>query len=313
MAPAPQLKITKKNSTRLITMPLGELVNAANKVREKHIGLKLESCSIMNTKSGLCSEDCKFCAQSARHASSALTYPLKSTQEIIASAVRAKEIGAVRFCIVVSGRAASAAEVEKIITAVREIKKKVKIRICTSLGILSREQLACLQEAGVSRYHHNIETSPAYFSKICTTHSLREKIKTIKAAQAVGLEVCSGGIIGMGETWFDRISMAFLLKELNVDSIPINALVARPGTPLASLAPLACSDVIRTIAIFRLILKDKEIKLAAGREQILRDFQGLAFMAGANSMIVGGYLTIKGRAVCDDQKFIEEIKTLWAG
>lgn len=183
--------------------------------------------------------------------------------------------------------------------------------MCASLGSLDEEALLLLKQAGLSRYHHNIETSPNFFPQIATTHSFQDRIKTIIAAKKTGLEVCSGGIIGMGETLNDRIEMALWLKKLNVDSVPINVLVPIKGTPLQDREPLSCSEAVRTIALFRIILKDKIIKIAAGRESILKDFQALAFMAGANGMLIGGYLTIKGRDPGDDRRLVEEVKKLW--
>ena len=168
-----------------------------------------------------------------------------------------------------------------------------------------------LKEAGLVRYHHNIETSPNFYKKIVSTHSFKERIRTIEAAKAVGLEVCSGGIIGMGETWPDRLNMALILKKLGVDSIPLNFLVPIKGTPLEKTKSITVSDAIRTIAIFRIILKDKAIKVAAGRESVLGDFQSLGFMAGANGMLIGGYLTVKGRSIEEDYKLIRQIKEVW--
>jgi biotin synthase len=176
---------------------------------------------------------------------------------------------------------------------------------------MDKNGFSVLKRAGFSRYHHNIETSPRYFSKIVSSHTFQDRVDTIKAACEAGFEVCSGGIIGMGETLDDRIEMALVLKELDVDSVPINILVPIAGTPLASQEAISCNEVLRTIAIFRIILKEKTVKLAAGRETVLKDFQGMAFMAGANSMLIGGYLTIKGRAVAEDHKLIEEVKRLW--
>ena len=168
-----------------------------------------------------------------------------------------------------------------------------------------------LKEAGLSRYHHNIETSANFYPKIISTHTFEERIDTIRAAKETGLEVCSGGIIGMGEDWQDRIDMAFSLKELDVDSVPINLLVPIKGTPLESIETISCNDAIKAICIFRIILKDKIIKIAAGRETILKDFQGLGFIAGANGMLIGGYLTIKGAGIEQDHELIKEIKRIW--
>jgi len=283
----------------------------ANRVRQDSVGSNLELCSIMNAKSGLCSQDCKFCAQASRHSTGITTYPLKTKAEMIEAALRAKEIGAERFDIVTSGDSLSKEELNVITDAIWEITNKLGIRMCASLGKMSEDELILLKKAGLSRYHHNLETSPDYFSKIVTTHTFQDRVNTIRAAKKAGLEVCSGGIIGMGETLGDRIDLALMLKELDVDSVPINILVPIKGTPLGSLNPLSSAEAIRTIALFRIILKDKIIKIAAGRESILKDFQGLAFMAGANGMLIGGYLTIRGRGLDEDSGLVREIKRLW--
>ncbi len=295
----------------LLEMNLPELVRMAGDIRRQETGSRLELCNIMNAKSGMCAEDCKFCAQSLRHKTTASRYPLKGKDEMIKAAQRAKEIGAHRFDIVTSGAMLTREELCKIVEAVTEIKRQVDIDMCASLGKLDEKSLALLKQAGISRYHHNIETSPGYFSKIVTTHTFQERIDTIRAAKRAGLEVCSGGIIGMGEDWPDRIEMAIILKELNVDSIPINILVPIKGTPLEDIKPLSPADAIRTVAIFRVILRNKIIKIAAGRESVLKDLQAEAFRAGANGMLIGGYLTIKGSNLEDDNALIEEIKNLW--
>ena len=295
----------------LLNKPLLELIAFADKIRRDSIGSKFELCNIINAKSGLCSEDCKFCAQSSRHSADIPIYPLKKKNQIVKAAQQAKEIGAGKFGIVTSGNRLKASELDIIAQAISEIKSKVGIEVCASLGALEKCELAILKEAGLSRYHHNIETSARFYPRIVSTHSFEGKINTIRAAKEAGLEVCSGGIIGMGESWQDRINMALLLKKLNVDSIPINLLVPIKGTSLESLNPISCIDAIRTICIFRIILKDKIIKIAAGRETILKDFQALGLMAGANGMLIGGYLTIKGRDVAEDQRLIEEVEKIW--
>lgn len=300
-----------KKENLLLKLPLPKLIERANKIRSQFVKEKLELCSILNAKSGLCSQDCKFCAQSSRYNTAVAVYPLKEKEEILEAAKRAKDIGADHFGIVTSGKSLTTEEIYKICEAISEIKKTVNIKICASLGKLDVESLTLLKKAGLSRYHHNIETSKRFYPYIVSTSIYQEKIETIKAAKSAGLEVCSGGIIGMGEDWQDRLDMALLLKELDVDSVPINILVPIKGTPLQNLKPLSCSDIIRTIAIFRIILKDKVIKIAAGRETILADFQGLGFLAGANGMLIGGYLTIKGRSIEADYQLINEIKNLW--
>jgi len=295
----------------LLDMPLGRLILKANAVRRDKAGVKLELCNIMNAKSGLCGEDCKFCAQSLRHKTHSPRYSLKSKAEMVQAAVRAKEIGSHRFDIVTSGASLNRDELDIIISAVSEIKKNIGIDMCASLGKLDEKSLVSLRKAGVSRYHHNIETSPRYFSRIVTTHSFQDRVDTIKAAKRAGLEVCSGGIIGMGEDWNDRIEMAFILKELNVDSVPINILVPIEGTPLEDIKPVSTDDAIRTVAIFRIVLEEKIVKIAAGREAVLKNSQITAFAAGANGMLIGGYLTICGGGIEEDRALIGEIKDIW--
>lgn len=301
----------KDQINSLLDLPLSELFSLADKVRQEFAGSKLDLCSITNAKSGACNEDCKFCSQSSRYPVGVSRYPLKKKQEILEEARRARDIGAQRFGIVTSGNKLSKDELNRVADTTREIVDKIGITMCASLGSMGEEGFLLLKKAGLSRYHHNLETSPAYFPRIVTTHSFKDRINTIKSAKKTGLEVCSGGIIGLGETIEDRIEMALYLKDLNVDSVPINVLVAMKGTPLETQTLLACSEAIRTIAIFRIILKGKTIKIAAGRESILKDFQALAFMAGANGMLIGGYLTIKGRDIKEDARLIEEIKKLW--
>jgi biotin synthase len=301
----------KDSTETLLNAPLQELILQANKVRKKYIGNKLELCSILNARSGLCPEDCKFCAQSARHHADIPTYPLKKKEEIIEAAQKAKNIGAEKFGIVTSGNRLTRREVDVVAQAILEIKDRIGIAVCASLGALEKSQLQILKKAGLSRYHHNIETSRRFYPYIVSTHSFEERINTINSAKQLGLEVCSGGIIGMGETWQDRIDMAYTLKQLNVDSIPLNILIPIKGTPLESITPLSADDAIRTICIFRIILKDKIIKIAAGREATFKNSQLKAFIAGANGMLIGGYLTVKGASLDADYALIEEIKNLW--
>lgn len=303
--------MTRQEINSLLDLPLLELVSLADKVRQEFVGSKLELCSITNAKSGVCDQDCKFCSQASRYPTGVSRYPLKKKEEMLEEAMRAKDIGAERFDIVTSGNKLSEEELNRVADTIWEITNKIGIKMCASLGSMDEENFLLLKKAGLSRYHHNLETSPDYFPKIVTKHSFQDRINTIRLAKRMGLEVCSGGIIGLGETLNDRIEMALYLKELNVDSVPINVLVPIKGTPLETQKPLSCNEAIRTIALFRIILKDKIIKLAAGRESILKDFQALAFMAGANGMLIGGYLTIKGRDINEDQRLVEEIKKLW--
>lgn len=295
----------------LLELPLWELIQQADQVRREHLGSEFELCGIVNAKSGLCSEDCKFCAQSSHHNSSVQVHPLKSIEEIAAQAREAKSAGAVKFGIVTSGNSLSSQELGLIASAITQIKEELRLEVCASLGALTKEELNRLKAAGLSRYHHNIETSERFYPRIVSTHDFKQRVATIAAAKDVGLEVCSGGVIGLGESWQDRLDMALLLKELNVDSVPINFLVPLAGTALARQKAISCNDAVKTVAIFRIILKDKTIKIAAGRESVLKDFQGLGFMAGANGMLIGGYLTVKGRSIQEDQAFIQEVKKMW--
>jgi len=295
----------------LLKLPLLELLALANNIRKDSLGCAFELCSIINAKSGLCSQDCKFCAQSIKHSTDISVYPLKGKDEIIEAAQKAKDIGAKHFGIVASGNRLKPKELNLIASAISSIKNKIGIIVCASLGALATEELSILKEAGLARYHHNIETSARFYPQVVSTHNFSERINTIRAAKEIGLEVCSGGIIGMGETWQDRIDMALLLKELDVNSIPLNFLVPIKGTEFGHLKPLSGNDAVRTICIFRVILKDKIIKIAAGRETILKDFQALGFMAGANGMLIGGYLTIKGRSIKEDYQLIKEIEKIW--
>lgn len=301
----------KEEARALLKMPLLELVALADSARRKYAGDKLELCSIMNAKSGLCPEDCKFCAQSCSHNTGIQAFPLKGIRDMLEAARRAKEIGAERFDIVTSGNTLSEDELKRIADAISLIKGNIRIKTCASLGRLSEKGLHLLKDAGLERYHHNIETSPGYFHKITTTHTFKDRLDTIRAAKAAGLEVCSGGIIGLGESWDDRIEMALMLKGLDVTSVPINILVRIKGTSLENMPALSATDAIKTIALFRIILQDKIIKVAAGRESILKDFQAMAFMAGANGMLIGGYLTIQGRSVDKDRMLIKEIEKEW--
>lgn len=287
------------------------MIARANRVRAKYAGATVELCNILNAKSGACAQDCKFCAQSGHHVTGVSSYPLKSKQEMIEAARHAKAIGAHRFDIVTSGNTLSAREIEIIADSVSEITRTIGIKMCASLGSMSEESFRLLKKAGLTRYHHNIETSPRYFKKIVTTHTFEDRVKTIKAAKKAGLEVCSGGIIGLGETMDDRVEMALILKKLSVDSVPLNVLVAIKGTGLEHQKPLSCEEALRTFAIFRIILKDKILKIAAGRESVLRDFQSSVFMAGANGMLIGGYLTIRGRSPEEDHALVREVEALW--
>lgn len=309
-------EITKEEALELCQLKgskLLELFNVANEVREKYCGNKIETCTITNAKSGKCSEDCKFCAQSEKYNTCIETYPLKDLEVLENECKEAIAHNSDRFAIVTSGKGIQKGTKDyETIKKFAEDMSKENIEICCSIGLLNEDELKTLKEAGVVRFHSNLQTSiKAYKDIVATTHNVLDRVETIKAAQKVGMKVCCGGIIGMGETWEDRIDMAFTCKELGVDAIPLNILNPIKGTPHGDREVLSVDEILKTIAIYRLILKDKNIKVVAGRESILKDFMGSAFLAGANGLMIGGYLTIKGRSVEDDFKFIENLKKIW--
>ena len=293
-------------------LPLGELMARALAVKLERRGPSFSFCSILNAKSGRCSEDCRFCAQSSRYQTDAPVYPLRSKEEVVAAAHEAKRNGASRFSLVTSGRGLSMAEVEQVAERIVAIRAEVGIAVCASLGILDEAALRLLVQAGLSRYHHNLEASREYFPQVCTSHSFEERLATIRAAHSAGLSVCSGGILGLGETEEDRISMAVTLAECGVESVPLNILIPLPGTPFADHPPLPVGDILKAIALYRLILPHAAIRLAAGRESALAEFLSSAFLAGADGMMIGGYLTQRGRDPEVDLRFASAMRTLWS-
>ncbi|AVP55688.1 biotin synthase [Clostridium tetani] len=285
---------------------LKNLLDAANRIRNKFNGNIVDLCSIMNAKSGRCSEDCKFCAQSEHYNTNIKKYNMINMSDALNLAKENKEHGINRFSLVTSGKALTSNNFEKALEIYKEINKRVNINLCASLGILSYNQLLQLKNVGVTMYHHNLETSREYYNKICTTHSYDERIETINNAKKAGLMVCSGGIIGMGETMTDRIKLAFELKSLQIQSIPINILNPVKGTPLEYTKRLEQNDILKTIAIFRFINPKASIRLAGGRN-LIDNFGKGCFRAGANATISGNYLTTSGNKINDD---IEMIKSL---
>ncbi|MBM4135293.1 MAG: biotin synthase BioB [Nitrospira sp.] len=281
-----------------------DLFAFANRIRSHFRGDKVGLCSIINAKSGACPEDCSFCAQSSKSKAGIAVYPLLSKEIVIQKAMEAKEWGAKRFSIVASGRKVSEKNVLDIADMISGIKDTGLIP-CASLGILREEDLFILKSAGLNRYHHNLETSEGFFPQICSTHSYSEKLKTINAVKDIGLSLCSGGIFGMGETWQDRIDMAFLLRELDVDSIPINFLIPIKGTALENREFLHPFEALKIISLYRFILPQKEMRICGGRMQILGEFNSMVFLAGADSLLIGNYLTTSGRGYEDDLRLIE--------
>ena len=288
-----------------------DLVSLANKVRHRFAG-PVMACSILNAKSGLCRQNCRFCAQAEAHHTGIETYPLLSKEEILNAAAAAAENGVASFGIVTSGYGYKQATPEflRLLDALDAMHEKFpQLKICVSVGILSRETARLLAEHHVWRYNMNLQTSPERFGELITKeHSIQEKIDTIKYLQEFGVTICCGGIFGLGETWKDRIDMAFAVRELNVDGSPLNVLLPIKGTPLEKQPLMAPHDVAKAFAVYRLVNPKLMIKFAAGRETVMKDFQGLLMLSGLNSMITGGYLTTRGRSVEDDRKFIEQLE-----
>jgi len=284
-----------------------DLIMCANKIRNRYRRDELVTCSIINAKSGLCSEDCAFCAQSAHHETNVNIYPMLSEEEIINNAVSMYDEGAGRFSMVTSGYMLSDKEIHTISSAASNITKKTDLTVCASLGVLTEPMAQKLKEGGITVYHHNLETARSYFNNVCTTHDYEEDIQTVKFAKSAGLKVCSGGILGLGETWEQRVELAFTLKELDVDGIPINFLNPIPGTRMEARPLMNPMDALRCIALFRFINPQKDILICGGREVTLRDYQSWIFTAGANGLMIGNYLTTHGRDARMDMDMIKEV------
>lgn len=290
----------------LLTAPLEELQHGAYMLQKQFCGQHIDLCTIINGRCGHCSENCRYCAQSAHNHASIEEHPFLPLAEIMKNAQLNQEAGANRFAIVTSGRALTGEDFAKALEAYREMHQTLHIGICASHGILSAEQLHQLHETGVTSYHHNIETSRRFFPEICTTHTYADRIHTIRLAQQEGLSVCSGGIIGMGETWEDRLDMAVSLSELGILSIPINALMPIPGTPLEGRQQLSGQDILRTVAIFRFINPEANIRLAAGRKLLPQNGE-TAFKAGASASITGNMLTTSGTTIKEDMEMLQRL------
>jgi len=289
------------------------LCEAADRVRVACCGNTVDLCSIVNIKSGNCSENCGFCAQSAHHpGKDSPIYGLKSKEEILAQAKAAESAGAKRFCLVSQGRgpkynSPKSPEFEQILDTVRQIITETGIKPCCALGEVTPEQAQALKEAGVTRYNHNLEASENFFPEIVSTHSWRDRVATIKNLKTAGIQACTGGIIGMGETWEDRVDLALALRELEVESVPLNLLNPRSETPLGERPKLDVYEALKAIAIFRLILPQQILRYAGGREAIMGELQALGLKSGINAMLIGHYLTTMGQPPEQDHAMLESL------
>ncbi|AKA67183.1 biotin synthase BioB [Clostridium scatologenes] len=289
-----------------LTSDIEELLKGANMIREAFCGKKIDLCTIINGRSGRCSENCKFCAQSTHHHTGIEEYEFLDPDAILEDCKKNEANGVHRYSIVTAGRSLSEKDLDKAIEAYKKMHEECNISLCGSHGLLSEEEFIRLKESGVSMYHENIETSKRNFPNICTTHTYEDKIQEIKLAKKVGFKVCSGGIIGMGETWEDRIDMAISLSELQIESIPINALIPIKGTCYENSEPISEEDILRTIAIFRYINPTAYIRMAAGRSYF-KDGGKKIFLSGANATITGDMLTTVGNNTIQDKEMLTNL------
>lgn len=298
--------ISKEEACFLYDADLKTLTKAANEIREYFCGNRFDLCTIVNGKSGRCSEDCKYCAQSACYSTAVHEYPLLSGEELLSQAKYNEERGVMRYSIVTSGKRLSSGEVEQLCEGIRLIKAETGMKICVSLGLLKEEDFRKIKEAGAERVHNNLETSERYFPEVCTTHTYQEKKQAIIDAKKAGLEVCSGGIMGLGEAGEDRIDMAFTLREMGVCSVPINVLNPIPGTPYEKNTLITNEELIRIVAVYRFILPDVTIRLAGGRG-LLPDMGEACMKSGVNGVITGDMLTTTGNTIESDMKMIQKL------
>ncbi len=297
----------KTESFKLLNNKLSDLKEKMKKIREEYFGDKISLCSLVNAKNGKCSENCRFCAQSAHYKTGIESYSLMSTDEILDKALRFDALGVHNFSIVTSGPALKDKDIDSICSTIELIKKKTELEPCASLGCLNEKQFIKLKSAGLARYHHNLETSENYYPNICTTHPWQDRVDTVVRAKNVGFKICSGGLFGLGETWEDRIDLAITLKELDVDSIPINFLNAIPGTPLETVPRLTPDEALQIVAIYRFILPDKTVRICGGRPTVLGKRQDEMYDLGVNAIMTGDYLTSFGISPGEDVKMIKDL------
>jgi len=297
----------KEAYTLLSTNDIPTLAKGANTITRKFNGEVVDIESLVNAKSGTCPEDCSFCAQSSFYNTGISKYPLLPTEKLIDHARNAKNAGSTSFCLVCAYRSPPEKDFAQICDAISQIKNTIDIDVNVSLGFMTPERAKKLKSLGVKRYNHNLETAKSYFSQICTTHDYEDRIHTGKIIKEAGLELCCGGIIGMGESPEQRLELAFSLADLHPDEVPLNILISREGTPLMSNHPLTNEDIIKTIAVWRFIMPTTILKIAGGREKYFRDKGRYALQAGANGIISGGYLTTDGNTHNNDIKMIKEI------
>ncbi len=288
----------------LLDQNLGELFFGTTQIREAHFGRTIQLCAIINAKSGKCDMDCTFCSQSGHASTEIEEYPFMPRPELEKRMASILEHGDCRCSVVTSGGKLSGAELQTLFETAKGVGSAP---LCASLGRLTHEELTELKRSGIGRFHHNLESSEAHYPSICTTQTWQQRLDTVKAAQAAGLDICSGGLFGLGESWDDRIDLALTLRELGVDSVPINFLYAHDGTPLAHVQPMDAEEALRIIALYRFLLPQTTLRICGGRTHVLGDRQGEIFAAGANGMMTGGYLTVAGSQYETDLAMLHEL------
>ncbi len=298
--------VNREEAMWLYEVPLEILRKEANQIREYYCGNRFDLCTIINGKSGRCSENCRFCAQSSHYHTASKTYTLLSDETIVEDAKKNARQDVLRYSIVTAGRTLPDDEIDQMCETIKKIKKECKLSICVSFGLLNQAQYQKLKSAGVERIHNNLETSERFFPSVCTTHSFQDKVKAIQAAQAVGLSVCSGGIMGLGEGLEDRIDMALSLRDLEIESVPINMLNPILGTPMENQPKMTLEELCKIVAIYRFILPKAFIRLAGGRG-LLKDKGRLCFLSGANATISGDMLTTSGITVQRDKQMLKDL------
>ena len=302
--------LTKPEALDVARLPLDELpqlIALAHNVRLTWRGPEVELESLINAKSGACAEDCAFCSQSAHFSTDVDVYPFLDDDEMLKAARETKDAGATQFCIVVAVRGPDERLLNRVLQATELIQRETGLEIACSLGMLEPEQAQRLADAGVKRYNHNLEAPRSRFPEICTTHTWEERVETCKLAKEAGMELCCGGILGMGETLEERVDSAFELRELDPCEVPINFLDPRPGTPLSDHEMISPREALQGIALFRLILPGAWLRLAGGREKVLGELQAMGMYAGANALIVGNYLTTTGRVAEEDRTMLDAL------
>lgn len=301
--------MNKEELLKLYDMDLEELISKAEKVTKDHFKNEVEVCSIISARTGKCGENCKYCSQSIHNHAEIACHPLMEVEEVRQAAIKAKENGASRFCIVTSGRSEGGDDFGKILEMIKAVASIEGIHCCASLGLLNEEQIKQIKEAGVERFNHNINTSKNFHKEICTTHDFEDRVKTVKMIEENGIEACTGVILGMGESREDRIDMALSLAELNPKTVPINVLNPIKGTPLEGYEDkITEEEVIRTICIFRLVLPNAILRYAGGRKtRLSKEMQELGLRAGINGLLAGDYLTTDGVETKEDKRMLEEM------